>query len=160
MKTICFLLTGLVLFTLPLHGQGQAGADRFGDLKAKIASLLTPRLHPTALPEKPANPFTMLVSAVPVLATTEIPVEPVPIPTTLDDDQILAYAVARLRISGLVQRGGVTHLLINSASYKEADLVPLRTGGDTVYYIRLVRIGDTEVTFGYNQSTLTVKLPN
>jgi hypothetical protein len=160
MRTIHFLLTGLALFALPLRSLGQGNADRFGDLKAKIATLLSPRLQPTALPEKPTNPFTVLMSAAPVSVTTEIPVEPVPIPTTLDDDQILAFAVARLRISGLVQRGGVTHLLINSASYKEADLVPLRAGGDTVYYIRLVLIGDSEVTFGYNQSTLTVKLPN
>ncbi len=160
MRSIHFLLMGLSLIALPLHSQAQAQADRFGDLKAKISTLLTPRLQPTPLPEKPANPFTVILSAAPVSVTTEIPIEPVPIPTTLDDDQVLTFAVARLRISGLVQRGGVTHLLINSASYKEADLVPLRAGGDTVYYIRLVRIGDTEVTFGYNQSTLTVKLPN
>ena len=81
-------------------------------------------------------------------------------PTTLDDEQILAFAVARLRISGLVERSGVTHLLINSASYKESDLIPLRASGDTVYYIRLVRIADGTVTFGYNDHALTVKLPN
>lgn len=154
------LLLSLLPFALAAQLPAQGGADRFGDLKAKIEALLSPRLNPSALPEKPANPFVSTLPGLPVAVTPEAPIETQPIPTTLDDDQILAYAVARLRISGLVQRGGVTHLLINSASYKEADLVPLRASGDTVYYIRIVHIASTEVTFGYNQSTLTVKLPN
>lgn len=154
------LLLSLLLLTLAPRLAAQPSADRFSDLKAKIEALLNGRLNPAPLPDKPANPFVSTQPGLPVAVTPEAPVETQPIPTTLDDDQILAYAVARLRISGLVQRGGVTHLLINSASYKESDLVPLRASGDTVYYIRIVLIGETEVTFGYNQSTLTVKLPN
>lgn len=150
----------LCALMLPVVGPAQPGADRFGDLKTKIEALLNARLQPAPLPEKPANPFVSLLPALPVPLTPEAPVETTPIPATLDDDQVLAYAVVRLRISGLVQRAGVTHLLINSASYREADLIPLRAAGDTVYYIRLVRISETEVTFGYNQSSLTVKLPN
>ncbi|MDQ5977684.1 MAG: hypothetical protein QG602_656 [Verrucomicrobiota bacterium] len=150
----------LCALLLPVVGPAQPGADRFGDLKAKIEALLNARLQPAPLPEKPANPFVSLLPSLPVAVTPETPLETTPIPTTLDDDQVLTYAVSRLRISGLVQRAGVTHLLINSASYREADLIPLRASGDTVYYIRLVRIADTEVTFGYNQSSLTVKLPN
>lgn len=149
--TILFCLVALVI-QLP----AQAAADRFGGLKAKIDILLSPRLDPAPLPDKPANPFQFT-------ATGDIPREIIatqPIPTALNDEQILAHAVARFRISGVVQRSGVTHLLINSASYKEADLVPLRTGGDTVYYIRLVRITDGDVTFGYNDHVITVRLPN
>lgn len=153
MKNLLILL--LFVSALAVRLPAQPGADRFAGLKTKIDALLNLRLNPAPLPDKPANPFQFIV--------TGLPVETIitqPIPTTLDDEQILAYAVARLRISGLVERGGITHLLINSTSYKEADLVPLRASGDTVYYIRLVRIADGEVTFGYNDFTLTVKLPN
>ncbi len=154
------IILTLSLLTLAPHLPAQGGTDRFGDLKAKIEALLAPRLNPPALPDRPANPFVSTLPGLAVAPNPETPIETQPIPTTLDDDQILAYAVARLRISGLVHRGGVTHLLINASSYKESDLVPLRASGDTVYYIRVVRIGDTEVTFGYNQSSLSVKLPN
>lgn len=157
MKNLLLFL--LFLAALAVRLPAQPGADRFGGLKAKIDILLNPRLNPDTLPEKPANPFQFVVTGLP-LDTPPETVAMQPIPTTLDDEQILAYAVARLRISGLVERGGVTHLLINSASYKESDLIPLRAGGDTVYYIRLVRIADGGVTFGYNDHTLTVKLPN
>ena len=156
MKNLLFLL--LFVSVLAVRLPAQPAAARIAGLKTKIETLLRPRLDPAPLPDKPANPFQFIVTGLPVDIPDTIATQPMP--TTLSDEQILAYAVARLRISGLVQRGGVTHLLINSASYKEADLVPLRASGDTVYYIRLVRIADGEVTFGYNDHALTVKLPN
>ena len=156
MKHLLFLL--LVISALAGRLPAQPGADRFAGLKGKIDTLLSPRLDPAPLPDKPANPFQFILTGLPVDIPDTIATQPMP--TTLSDEQILAYAVARLRISGLVERSGVTHLLINSASYKEADLIPLRASGDTVYYIRLVRIANGEVTFGYNDHALTVKLPN
>lgn len=150
------LLLLLCLAALAVRLPAQPAADRFAGLKAKIDILLSPRLEPAPLPDKPANPFQFIVTGLPLPET----IVTQPMPTTLDDEQILAFAVARLRISGLVERSGVTHLLINSASYKESDLIPLRASGDTVYYIRLVRIADGTVTFGYNDHALTVKLPN
>jgi hypothetical protein len=156
MKKLLILLLSVAALAVRLPAQ--PAADRFAGLKAKIESLLNPRLEPAPLPDTPANPFQFIVTGLPANLPDTVAAQPMP--TTLSDEQILAYAVARLRISGLVERGGVTHLLINSASYKEADLVPLRTSGDTVYYIRLVRIADGMVTFGYNNHALTVKLPN
>lgn len=157
MKNLLILL--LCVTALAARLSAQPGADRFAGLKARIDTLLNPRLTPAPLPDKPANPFQFIVTGLPLDTPPETVITQ-PMPTTLDDEQILAYAVARLRISGLVERGGVTHLLINSASYKEADLIPLRAGGDTIYYIRLVRIANGAVTFGYNDFALTVKLPN
>lgn len=156
MKNLLLLL--LFVSALAVRLPAQPAADRFAGLKAKIETLLNPRLNPAPLSDKPANPFQFIVTGLPVDIPDTVATQPMP--TTLSDEQILAYAVARLRISGLVERGGVTHLLINSASYKEADLIPLRAGGDTVYYIRLVRIADGAVTFGYNDHALTIKLPN
>ncbi|HEY8993513.1 MAG TPA: hypothetical protein VIM71_02410, partial [Lacunisphaera sp.] len=117
---------------------------------------------PEPLPDKPANPFQFTLPGSTVVTpgpTTPGPVEPAPL-VLADDDQILAYGVSRLRITGHVLRGGVSHLLINATTYKQSDLIPVRGAGETVYYIRVVRITDGEVTFGYNASTLTVPLPN
>jgi len=148
---LALVLTGLV--------QAQPSSDRFSSLKGKIDALLSPRLKPGTLPEKPANPFQFTLPGSTIVPVAPDPVKPMPTALT-DDDQILAFGVARLRISGLVLRGGVSHLLINSATYKESDLIPVRASGDTVYYIRLVRISEGEATFGYNNTTLVVPLPN
>jgi hypothetical protein len=155
MKTLLPAL--LLLLLTPALSSGQSGSNRFADLKSKIDALLKDRQNPTPLPERPANPFVLKQATVTV---PDAPVETQPIPTTLDDDQILAFAVQRMRITGLVLRNGVAHLLINSASYREADLVPIRGSGDTVHYIRVVKITETEVTFGYNKGAMTIKLPN
>jgi hypothetical protein len=151
---LALVLTGL----LPAQGPN----DRFGGLKAKIEALLNPRLKPEPLPEKPANPFQFTLPGTPVVmpgATEPKPAQPVA-SVLSDDDQILAFGVARLRITGMVLRGGVSHLLINSTTYKESDLIPVRATGDTVYYIRVGKIAENEVTFGYNAATLTIPLPN
>jgi hypothetical protein len=162
MKKFAIIILSAVVFTGLLSAQGPG--DRFGGLKAKIDALLSPRIKPDPLPDKAANPFqfTPPGSAVVLLAPDPAgpsSVEPEP-DTLTDDERILTYAVARLRVTGLVQRGGVSHLLINSATYKVADLIPVRGTGETVYYIRVVRITDHEVTFGYNGTTLAVPLPN
>lgn len=154
----------IILFVVALTGllPAQGPGDRFGGLKAKIEALLSAHLKPEPLPDKPANPFQFTLPGSTVVTpgpTVPSPTEPEPV-TLSDDDQILAYGVARLRVTGQVLRGGVAHLLINSATYKQSDLIPVRAAGDTVYYIRIVRIADGEVTFGYNASTLVVPLRN
>ena len=158
-KPVAIIL--LALF-LPALLSAQGPDTRFGSLRAKIEALLNPRLKPEPLPAKPANPFQFTLPGTVVLPTGPIDSGPTrPLPTALtDDDQILAYGVARLRITGQVLRGGVSHLLINSVTYKESDLIPVHAAGDTVYYIRIVRIGDGEVTFGYNSASLIVPLAN
>jgi hypothetical protein len=158
-KPVAIILFALVLTgLLPAQGPG----DRFGGLKAKIEALLTPRLKPEPLPDKPANPFQFTLPGIPTVTLNSSEPKPAqPVPSILsDDDQILAYGVARLRITGTVLRGGVSHLLINSTTYKESDLIPVRATGDTVYYIRVVKIAENEVTFGYNAATLAIPLPN
>ncbi len=137
-----------------------ATPDRFDRTKAHIEALLNPRLKPEALPAKPANPFYFTGGTQSVVPTR--PVTPtVPEPTAnsvMDDDQILAYCVSRLRIGGQVQRGGRALLLINSATYKEADLIPVRANAETVYYVKIVRIAPGEVIFGYNDVVVTLPL--
>ncbi len=158
------LLTSVIcpLFSVLCLG---AAADRFDRTKAHIDALLSHRLKPGALPEKPANPFlftvpgSLLVAGPGGPAGPVAPVIPEPTANTLaDDDQILAYCVSRLKISGQVQRGGRAHLMINSNTYKETDLIPVRGGADTVYYVKIVRISPGEVVFGYNDVVLSLPL--
>lgn len=159
MKKISLLLA----LTLGCTGllSGEPATDRFATLKSKVDALLNPRLNPVALPAKPANPFAFTpVGGEPTGPTDPVQPKPLPVPTTMtSDEQILAFCVSRLRITGQVLRNGVTHLLINSATYRESDLIPVRSTGDIVYYARIARIGDNEVTFSYNEASVNVRLP-
>ena len=107
-----------------------AAPDRFERTKAHVETLLSHRLKPDTLPAKPV----------------------------MTDEQILAFCVTRIRIGGQVMRGERAHLLINSATYKEGDLIPVRANTETVYYVKIVRISVGEVVFGYNDVFVTLPL--
>jgi hypothetical protein len=171
MKTLRFLL--LLWPLVSVLGLQGAAADRFDRTKARLDALLNHRLKPDALPAKPANPFVFsgpnalfTVAGVPPGTPggpgpvgPAVPVVPEPaVNAVLDDDQILAFCISRLRISGQVQRGDRAHLLINSATYKEGDLIPVRANAETVYYVKVVRIAPGEVIFGYNAVFVTLPL--
>jgi hypothetical protein len=146
----------------------EAAPDRFDRTKARIDALLNPRLKPDALPAKPANPFLFtgtgalfaVASGGPTVpAKAPVAVTPdTPTNTVMTDDQILAFCVSRIRIGGQVMRGERTHLLINSATYKDGDLIPVRANAETVYYVKIVRIAPGEVVFGYNDVFVTLPL--
>ena len=156
-RLLALLLLAGLLTSLP-------AADRFDRTKAHIDALLSHRLKPEPLPAKPANPFLFSAPGSTLAVTPggpgpSGPSIPEPTANTLaDDDQILAFCVSRLRITGQVQRGGRTLLLINSNTYMEADLIPVRGSADTVYYVKVVRIAPGEVVFGYNDAILSLPL--
>lgn len=156
-RLLALLLLAGLLPSLP-------AADRFDRTKAHIDALLSPRLKPGALPAKPTNPFLFSAPGATLVLTPggpgpTTPFIPEPTANTLaDDDQILAFCVSRLRITGQVLRGGRTLLLINSNTYMESDLIPVRGSADTVYYVKIVRIAPGEVVFGYNEAVLSLPL--
>lgn len=165
MKTRCSLRSPAILRFIILAicvgvtsslGRG-ASPDRFDRTKVQIDALLSSRLKPEPLPNQPANPFYFTGGAQSTLPAS--PTDPVPTDSTvLNDDQILAFSISRIRIGGQVQRGGRAHLLINSNTYKEGDLIPVRANADTVYYIKVVHIALSEVVFGYNDVIVTLPL--
>lgn len=164
MKKFPACLPGLLVLAVLLPGL-RAAPDRFDRTKAHIDALLNHRLKPEPLPAKPANPFLYSAPGSALAGPTGpgsgpvVPVVPEPVANSLaDDDQILAFCVSRLKIGGQVQRGGRALLLINSSTYKEADIIPVRGSTDTVYYVKIVRIAPGEVVFGYNDAVLTVPL--
>jgi len=153
--------------------QAVAAPDRFERTKAHVDALLNHRLKPAPLPAKPANPF-LFTGTGPLFAVNGLPANTplgpgpsgpaatvVPDPAAnavMNDDQILAYCVARLRIGGQVLRGEVAHLLINSATYKEGDLIPVRASSEVTYYVKVIRIAPSEVIFGYNDAVVALPL--
>lgn len=158
---LCFLSAAL--------GLAAAAPERFEKTRTRMDALLDRHRKAEPLPAKPANPFLFMppagLAAGPVGGPPGIATGPVQPPTPeltaaalADDDQILAYCVARLRITGQVQRGGVAHLMINSATYRAGDLIPVHGSGDAVYYIKVAKVAPTEVVFGYNDAVLTIPL--
>ena len=143
-----------------------ASPDRFERTKTRIDALINHRLKPEPLPAKPANPFLFTgpgaLFAVKNDGTTNpTPVVPDATPNTvMSDEQILAFCVSRIRIGGQVMRGERAHLLINSATYKDGDLIPVRANAEIVYYVKVVRISPGEVVFGYNDVFVTFPLKN
>lgn len=156
MKIPTLLLTLSLTTLLPVGSRAQApSSDRFDRTKQRVDALLQQRRTPDVLPAKLANPFSYIVPGI----VSPIPVVTNPLPTSSkfgDDTQILAYCVSRFRLGGEVLLGGTLHLQINSATYKEGDLIPVPGNGDTVYYIKVVKINRADIVFGYNDAVLTL----
>jgi len=145
-------------------GRPHKAADRFERTKEHIDALLKQRLEPEPLPAKLANPF-QVSSATPVINLSDSPSTPnqVPAPEPVEavlsgDDEILAHYAVTLKVTGQLQIGGVAHLIINSAPYKEGSTIPVQGKGDMTYYLKVVRIAPTELTLGLNDATLVVPL--
>jgi hypothetical protein len=158
------LLLALAGLLAPLRA-----ADRFERTKARIDALLNHRLKPDPLPAKPANPFLFngtgalfaVTNTGPANPTTPPPLVPDTTPNAvMSDEQILAFCVSRIKIGGQVMRGETALLLINSATYKDGDLIPVRANAEIVYYVKVVRISPGEVVFGYNEVFVTFPLKN
>jgi hypothetical protein len=134
--------------------------DRIEATLEQLNQLLDRHRKAEPLPAKPANPFAFGAISAPALPANPTTPITTPIATSAlsGDEQILAYCIARLRISGQVQRAGVRHVMINTATYREGDLVPVAGAGDTVYYVRVVRVEPGVVEFAYNEATVTVPI--
>lgn len=168
-----FFATGLLLATSPVLAAPAAApaapkaADRFERTKNHIDALLQQRLKPVPLPAVLPNPF-QVSSTTPAINLNDSPsapnqvVTPPPEPEKplTDDDEILAYYAATLKISGQMMVGGLPHLIINSSPYKEGGLIQVKGKDDTVYYLKVIKIAPNELTLGYNAVQLTLPLNN
>ena len=139
------------------HAQNNATRTR-----ERIDALLKRRLTANPLPAGLPNPF--VVSGGAAVAeqpdatpagdpTPKIPVEQAP---ATDAENLARYAAA-LKIGGTLQLNGRMQLIINQSPYKEGDLVFL-DNRNSVTYLQVIRITASELTLGYNQAVLTVKI--
>lgn len=126
----------------------------FQRTKARIDALLASRLKPDPLPDPLPNPF-QLSGVVPSAGTDKNPkpIESLPVST---DSEMLLYYGASLRISGTVRTDDQTHLIINSAPYKEGDTLTIKTK-DATAKLKILGIAPGELTLGLNDAVQVIK---
>lgn len=143
--------------------------ERYAINKARISTLLDPRLNPTQLPPNLPNPFYRSpdLAATPggrvgppaipggtgdPTATPDTPVEP-----DVSDTGTLAKFVSTLKVSGLTILKGVSHLTLNGTLCKAGDTIPVDVKGHTVY-IQVKAIAQDELTLRLNEDEQVVRL--
>jgi hypothetical protein len=135
--------------------------DRYALTKARIASLLEPRMHQEPLPANLPNPFYRAPELLPDATgttpgaspdTSQLPAEP-----DATDAGTLAKFAATLKVSGVTILNGVPRLTLNQTLCKAGDIIPLDRKGGTVY-IQVVKITDDELTLGLNDERQVVRI--
>ena len=134
-------------------------AERYALTKARIASLLEPRMNPVPLPATLPNPFFRPSDLPPVEDSPVSGVDSTVMPAGPDESDAgtLAKFVATLKVSGLTVRNGVSHLTLNQTLCKAGDIIPLAVKGRTVY-IQVQSITATELTLGLNEEKQSIRL--
>lgn len=134
-------------------------ADRYALTKARIATLLEPRMNPAPLPPALPNPFFRPSDLPPAEDTPVSGVDSTLLPAGPDESDAgtLAKFVATLKISGLTVLNGISHLTLNQTLCKIGDIIPLEIKGRTVY-IQVLAITPTELTLGLNEEKQSIRL--
>ena len=132
--------------------------ERYARTKQQIATLLDPRMHPAPLPTVQPNPFyhptEMPVTGAPTEKAAE---EAVPAAADISDGDTLAKYATALKLSGVVVRDGLPHLMINSLLCKVGDVIPVGTKERPVY-LQVVKITPEELTLGLNEAKQVLRL--
>lgn len=131
---------------------------RFRQVRNKINDLYQHRNEAPPPPDPRVSPFRPagqpVVAPAPTETKTEGPAEP-----ALGESRSLALlqqGAATLRVSGTLEIGGRSHLVINKRPYKQGDVVPAVVEGETIY-LRLREIGRRTVTLVLNDAEMTLK---
>ncbi|AOS44466.1 hypothetical protein Verru16b_01528 [Lacunisphaera limnophila] len=133
-------------------------AARYSLTEQRIAETVGRRLNPQPLPASLPNPFYSGVELT-ELAAPPPETELVPDAPDLSDADTLAKIGPALRISGLVVRDGLPHLIVNSIVCKAGDVIPIPTPGrDTPIFIQVRKISPDAFTLGLNAAELTLPL--
>ncbi len=137
--------------------------------KERIDALVNRRLNPAPLPADLPNPFLLGVgvrkpggSDVGSPDGSEVAAHPTKppegeLPPPSSDAEALALYAAKLKIGGTLQINGQFQLLVNESAYKEGDLIFLDKK-DAVIYLQIVHLSPTELTLGFKDAVLTVRL--
>jgi hypothetical protein len=127
---------------------------RFNQVRARVETLYQHRNETPPPPHPRTNPFRPPGAVVPV-AAGETPKPGLP-PEPASDLATLEKGAATLKISGIFEIGGRSHLVINGRPYKEGDVVATQVNGDTVY-LRVRTIARRNVTLTLNAAEMTLK---
>jgi hypothetical protein len=127
-------------------------ASRFKQVRERIDALFSRRNEAPLPPDPRNNPFRAPGERIVVPRTNE----PDAIPDPVSNLSLLQQSVATLRVSGVFEIGGRTHLVINARPYKVGDFVQTQVKGEAIQ-LRVGKILNRSVTFELNDAELTVK---
>lgn len=130
---------------------GSALAKRYAEVRARSDTLFQHRDAPAIAITFADNPF--LIGPVP--AGRLVPVGTETSAAFVRPPRLQQIAAA-LRISGLVQIGGLNHLVINQSARKVGDLIGVPWEGSTVF-LRVQEILPGIVTFVLEDETVSVR---
>ncbi len=135
-------------------------SPRFLQVRARIEALFAQRNSPPPGPDERSNPFRPpgAAAAVEPVATPDGVMVPV---SGNHDLSLLQQAVATIKVKGMVQRGKVLQLVINSGpgkdgTYKQGDVVNVNLSPEAVP-LRVHDITRNSVTFRLNGAEMTLR---
>ena len=127
-------------------------APRFKQVRERIDALFQNRNAPPPPLEAAQNPFRVPGA----VKAAEAGVSGGRAPVLADDLTLLQQAVATLKVSGVFEIGGHSHLVINARPYKQGDVVQTQAQGEKVY-LRVKEISKRTVTLTLNEAEMTLK---
>lgn len=98
------------------------------------------------------NPFRVAGASAPAAR----PGDGAPAPDPVSNLSRLQESVSTLRVSGVFEFSGRSHLVINARPYKEGDVVQTQVQGDAVY-LRVREISKRSVTLELGDAEMTLK---
>ncbi len=132
-------------------------APRFKQVNERIDALFEHRNQPPPPPDPKYNPFRLPGAARPAAPLPEGVVADAAAPTPQADNLAqLQQAAATLKVSGIFEKGGRSHLVINARPYQQGDVVQTLLRGETIY-LRVKEITKRSVTLALNEAEMTLK---
>jgi hypothetical protein len=141
----------------------QNQATRFKETEERLAALFRFRTGPK--PDLSYNPFRAPGTTPAPAATTTAPAADAgtkpkdagdagPAPNA--NLALLQQAAATLKVTGNLETGGQSRLVINGHNYREGDLVPTQVANETIY-LRVKEIARRSVTLELDGAEMTLK---
>jgi hypothetical protein len=136
----------------PKPAAPNAFVARFEQVRDRIDALFRRRGEAPPPSDPRFNPFRL-----PGAAETAAPAAGGPAPVAAGTPQtLLQQAAATLKVSGVFEISGKSHLVINGRPYRQGDVVQAQVQGETVY-LRVKDIAKRSVTLALNDAELTLK---
>ncbi len=135
-------------------------SPRFLQVRERVDALFRYRNGMSPPPDPRLNPFRppgSAPAAAPAPASKPDPLAGGSIPAPLSSDlELLQQAVATLKVSGVLEIAGRSHLVINTKPYKIGEVVQTKVKGESVF-LRVRNISRNSVTLGLNSTEMTLK---
>ena len=136
-------------------------SPRFKLVRERIDALFRYRNEPPSPPDPRLSPFrpagAVPVAATPASSARDPAAGDAPLPAPLSSDlALLQQAVATLKVSGVVEKAGQAHLVINAKPYKVGEVIQTKVQGESVF-LRVRNISRNSITLGLNGAEMTLK---